>query len=73
VTLNVGTYVGIYTCELCHSGGSIAQDMYTYMGDHRSLRPYSRKASTAYLSSHYSVSCIKCHTVGYDTNASCAA
>ncbi len=68
LNLTAGTYQGVATCELCHSGGLIAPDIYPYW------------AATAHASiftggidgldgSHYSVSCIKCHTVGYDTNA----
>jgi hypothetical protein len=69
VTLNVGTYVGVYTCELCHSGGEIAQSIYPSWTTTLHSTIFSNGIDGT-LSSHYSVSCIKCHTVGYDTNAS---
>jgi hypothetical protein len=69
VTVNVGTYVGVYTCELCHSGSSIAESMYPSWTTTLHSTVFSNGID-GYLSSHYNVSCIKCHTVGYDTNAS---
>lgn len=66
-TINAGTYMGLQTCELCHSGGAIAQNMYA---------PWSKTEHATFFtlaidgleSSHYSKNCISCHTVGYDTN-----
>ena len=37
------------------------------------MRASSPRALTACLGSHYSASCLKCHTVGYDTNAASLA
>ena len=67
LTITAGTYMGINTCTLCHSGGQGAPDK---------VQPWSLTSHASMfangidgvLGSHYSVSCIKCHTVGYDTN-----
>lgn len=69
ITINItaGTYVGVQTCELCHSGGKVAEDEYTSWA----LTPHATfftKAIDGLESSHYSKNCISCHTVGYDTN-----
>jgi len=69
VNLSVSTYMGVATCELCHSGGAIAPDMYPTWAATLHASIFSNGIDGT-LSSHYSVSCIKCHTVGYDTNAS---
>lgn len=66
--LIAGIYKGVAGCELCHSGGVEAPDTY---------HPWLTTAHSGIFTggidgldgSHYSVSCIKCHTVGYDTNA----
>jgi hypothetical protein len=66
-TITAGTYVGVQTCELCHSGGAIAKNIYA---------PWSQTPHATFFtlaidgleSSHYSKNCISCHTVGYDTN-----
>ena len=67
LTINAGTYMGVNTCALCHSGGSVAD----------SIVPKWQKtlhagmltlAIDGLMSSHYSKSCISCHTVGYDAN-----
>ena len=67
-TFSAGTYMGLTTCMLCHSGGAIAQDKF---------HPWSQTAHSmifsnginGYLGS-YSINCLSCHTVGYDTTAS---
>jgi hypothetical protein len=66
---NVGTYMGVYTCELCHSGGVIAQDIYPSWATTAHASIFT-EGIDGLLGSGYSQSCIKCHTVGYDTNAS---
>ncbi|HUA37663.1 MAG TPA: hypothetical protein VMA35_04600 [Candidatus Sulfopaludibacter sp.] len=66
--MGVGLLPGTTGCALCHSGGQVATNM---------VAPWELTAhSTMFangingvLSSHYSASCIQCHTVGYDTNA----
>ncbi len=62
------TYVGVNTCTLCHSGGQAAPDMVQpwSLTEHASM--FSRGID-GLVSSHYSKSCIQCHTLGYDTNA----
>ena len=64
-TLTAGTYLGFNTCALCHSGGEIAKDM---------VHPWQNTAHASIftegingLLGFYSVSCLKCHTVGWDT------
>jgi hypothetical protein len=67
VSITAGTYVGVQTCELCHSGGAIAKNEYT---------PWSQTAHATFFtraidgleSDHYSKNCISCHTLGYDAN-----
>jgi hypothetical protein len=66
-TLTAGTYMGINTCALCHSGGLVTPNK---------VVPWSQTAHAhiftdginGVLGSHYSQSCLPCHTVGYDTN-----
>jgi len=65
-TITVGTYVGLNTCTLCHSGGIQADDKY---------HPWTKTGHSMIFSngingylSTYRESCIKCHTVGYDPN-----
>lgn len=62
------TYTGVSTCELCHSGSQLAPDIYPSWArtGHASIFTGGIDGLDG---SHYSVSCIKCHTVGYDTNA----
>jgi len=68
-TITAGTYMGLSTCALCHSGGEIAENK---------VQPWQATAHSmifsnginGYLGSHYSASCLPCHTVGYDTTPS---
>jgi hypothetical protein len=66
--ITASTYVGVNTCTLCHSGGQAAPDMVQpwSLTTHASM--FSRGID-GLVSSHYSKSCIQCHTLGYDTNA----
>ncbi|MBI4325406.1 MAG: hypothetical protein HY674_09095 [Chloroflexi bacterium] len=65
--ITAGTYMGINTCALCHSGGILAPDKVT---------PWSGTLHATMVTRHidgldggYSrSSCITCHTVGYDAN-----
>ena len=66
MTITAGTYVGINTCTLCHSGGIQAEDKYHSWATTQHSMIFSNGIN-GYLGS-YSASCIKCHTVGYDTN-----
>jgi hypothetical protein len=67
-TLTAGTYMGINTCTLCHSGGQSAPDMVQPWSLTEHATMFSRGID-GLVSSHYSKSCIQCHTLGYDTNA----
>jgi hypothetical protein len=66
-TITAGTYVGVGTCELCHAGGPLAPDTYQPWTTTEHSMIFSN-GICGYLGS-YSVSCLKCHTVGYDTTA----
>ena len=61
------TYVGVATCELCHSGGNLAPDKYNdwLKTPHAS---FFTRAIDGLESDHYGKNCISCHTVGYDAN-----
>ncbi|HAO78209.1 MAG TPA: hypothetical protein DCQ92_04370 [Verrucomicrobia subdivision 3 bacterium] len=63
------TYLGITACAACHSGAfSGAPSIYpTYTNTAHAS--YFTRAIDGLVSSHYSKSCISCHTVGYDTNS----
>ncbi len=68
-TFNVGTYLGVETCAFCHSGNSIGTpDMYPSWLTTAHASIFTQGIDGALGS--YSQSCIKCHTTGYDTNAS---
>jgi hypothetical protein len=69
VNLNVSTYVGVATCELCHSGSPGVPDIYPSWTTTGHASIFTQGIDGAF-GSHYSQSCIQCHTVGYDTNAS---
>jgi hypothetical protein len=62
-----GTYLGVATCELCHSGSLAVQEEYQYWTNTAHSMIFT-EGINGQLGS-YSVSCLKCHTVGYDTNA----
>ena len=64
-TFTAGIYLGVNTCSLCHSGSLIADDK---------VHPWQNTAHASIftegingLLGFYSVSCLKCHTVGWDT------
>lgn len=65
-TYIAATYVGAETCSGCH-GGLLPKDIATPWSKtgHASML---KNGINGTLSSHYSGSCIECHTVGYDTN-----
>jgi hypothetical protein len=70
-TFNAGSYVGISACSYCHGpagqGGS-APDKLQYWTN--TLHSVIFTQGINVVNGSYSVSCLKCHTVGYDTNAS---
>jgi len=65
--INAGTYMGVGTCALCHSGGEVALNQ---------VVPWSKTPHATFFtraingteSDHYGKNCISCHTVGYDAN-----
>lgn len=63
------TYMGSQTCQLCHSGGQIAEDMYTPWSQTPHATAFTR-AIDGLSSSHFSQNCTKCHVVGFDTHPS---
>ena len=65
--ITAASYMGAYVCELCHSGG-YAEVEYPYWTN--TLHSMIFTEGIDGLLGSYSVSCLKCHTVGYDTNAS---
>jgi hypothetical protein len=70
-TITAGTYVGINTCVLCHSGSIRVTNEFQFWQTTAHAMIFSNGIS-GYLGS-YSSSCLKCHTVGYDANPSAAA
>ena len=68
VTYNItaGTYVGVNTCALCHSGGLIAKDMVQSWQTTGHSRIFTEGIDGAF--GFYSKSCLACHTVGYNTS-----
>jgi hypothetical protein len=73
LNLNVGTYYGVFVCEGCHTdstfGSVTAPEIYAPWSTTAHASIFTRGID-GLLGSHYSVSCLKCHTTGYDTNAS---
>jgi hypothetical protein len=68
-TITAATYLGINACAACHNGSfqgvPIIYNTYT----NTPHATFFTKAIDGLESSHYSKSCIVCHTVGYDTNS----
>ena len=64
--ITAGTYMGVSTCELCHSGGLIAPDMYHSWSNTLHATKFTRSINGQVGS--YSKNCISCHTAGYDAN-----
>jgi hypothetical protein len=65
-TITAGTYLGVNTCALCHSGGVIAEDKFTTWQTTAHASIFTEGINGVLGS--YSVSCLKCHTAGYDVN-----
>jgi hypothetical protein len=66
-TLTAGTYMGLYTCTLCHSGSEVASSKVPDWQNtaHASIFTEGINGQLGF----YSISCLPCHTVGYDTTA----
>ena len=75
IAITAGTYMGVGQlpgtsgCALCHSGGQIAPNKVVPWEATGHATQFARGIDGILAGSHYSTSCIKCHTVGYDTNA----
>jgi hypothetical protein len=73
ITITAGMYLGVQACAVCHSGGFVfngkpVPSIYpTYTNTPHAS--FFARAIDGQVSSHYSKSCISCHTVGYDTNS----
>jgi hypothetical protein len=67
-TITAGTYMGVATCELCHSGGQIAEDKWTTWSQTLHAQIFSDQIDG--LAGPLRTSCLQCHTTGYnaDTN-----
>jgi len=68
---SAGTYLGVDVCEFCHSGSVAAQEEYQYWTNTLHSMIFTEGINGELGS--YSVSCLKCHTVGYNTNAASLA
>lgn len=65
-TITAGVYMGVNTCALCHSGGLVAPEK---------VQPWENTAHATMFTrgidgdlGFYSMSCVPCHTVGFDQN-----
>lgn len=69
LTVTAGTYVGVKSCTLCHSGGSAKMNKAAAWSAtaHASI---FKEGVNGTNSDHYAASCIGCHTVGYDASTS---
>ncbi len=71
--ITAATYVGIQTCARCHGGGPAGTDW--SMAQSWSKTSHStifKDGINGVASDHYAVSCLGCHTVGYDTDPAAA-
>ena len=65
--ITVGTYMGVNTCALCHSGGLIAPNMVpSWEGTLHSH--VFKDGVNGLLGTHINQSCSQCHATGYDAN-----
>jgi hypothetical protein len=66
--ITAGTYLGIKTCMLCHSGGSGGGENIYATFTNTAHATFFTRAISGTESDHYGKNCISCHTVGYDVN-----
>ncbi|RPJ18929.1 MAG: hypothetical protein EHM35_21320, partial [Planctomycetaceae bacterium] len=66
-TIVGATYVGIQRCAGCHSG-TVGSDKVTPWSKTKHAKIF-KDGVNGIASDHYSASCLRCHTVGYDDNA----
>lgn len=63
-----GTYLGVQVCAFCHSGGVVAENVYTHWTN--TLHAHAFKdAINGVSTDHFASRCVSCHVVGFDTNA----
>lgn len=69
-TITAGTYLGVQTCELCHSGGQIAEDKWATWVQTLHAQVFSNEidANANFAGVPMRQSCLQCHTTGYDPN-----
>lgn len=69
-TITAGTYLGVQTCELCHSGGQIAEDKWSTWVQTLHAQVFSNEidADANFTGVTMRQSCLQCHTTGYDPN-----
>jgi hypothetical protein len=60
------TYLGAQTCQLCHSGGFLPDMMTPWSKTHHATA--FTNAIDGWSTGHFAQHCVKCHSVGYDTN-----
>jgi hypothetical protein len=65
--VTAGTYMGVNTCALCHSGGIIAPNVVEKWSGTAHATMFAHGID-GLKGDHYGNNCIKCHTVGYDAN-----
>lgn len=66
--ISCGTYLGVQVCAFCHSGGVVAENVYTHWTN--TLHSHAFKdAINGVSTDHFSKNCVACHVVGFDTNA----
>ena len=73
-TITAGTYLGVQTCELCHSGGQIAPDKWSTWVQTLHAQVFSNQidADGNFAGETMRQSCLQCHTTGYDPNTNAA-
>ncbi|HEY5042123.1 MAG TPA: hypothetical protein VIK53_08980 [Verrucomicrobiae bacterium] len=64
-TITAGTYMGVQTCALCHSGGIVAEDKYTTWSQTLHSHIFSDEINGLLTVRQ---SCLQCHTTGFSAN-----
>jgi Doubled CXXCH motif (Paired_CXXCH_1) len=65
-TITAGTYMGVNTCVLCHSGSVVATNTYTTWQTTAHAHIFTDGING--VLGTYRSSCLPCHTVGYNAN-----
>jgi len=70
-TITAASYLGVQTCELCHSGGQIAQDKWSTWVTTLHSQVFSNEidGNANFAGEPMRQSCLQCHTTGYDVNS----